>query len=568
MVTSFKNTIDILLHTVEKFPNQIAISAIVAGETVSYTYKQIFDEATKNAKALLKIGIHKNENIGIITSNRIEWSVLDFAIAMIGAVNVTLFPNYDKKDFIHIINDSQIKHLFIGNKIVLQFLNTIIKDIPSVEHIYSFDEINGTINFKKYLGDEQLNSFDKELEKRLSEVNGNDIYTIFYTSGTGGTPKGVLMPHQSIVNAAVIMGSYLNLNNNDTAISFLSISHAYERGHYFAYLYNGVKLYYAEMIKSPLENIQKYEPSVFTSVPLLLQKIQEAVISTTANKPKHKFAIEKAYSYEFGDETQSESFIQYTENFYKYWKIAFGKNIRTISCAGAPLPDYLFRFICAIDIKLQEIYGLSECFAVTCGRFPDKVKFGTVGAIGNLVEIKISDEGEVILKSPCMMKGFYNLPEHTKEVLDNDGWFKTGDKGEIIEGKFLKLTGRKKDIFKIASGMYITPTKIEQLLNSSSLILNSLVFEKNGKVAVLIVADSQAIEQSNNQLSYNIADVSSIKKLLKQEINRLYNDHAMPAEQIDDIIIDEDTWSVDGGQLTPTMKVKREVILKSKNIIE
>jgi long-chain acyl-CoA synthetase len=562
MVTSLRKTTDILFYAIENFPNQL-ICGVLEGKITQHTYKQLYDEAITCAKALIKIGIHKNENVGIVTSNRIEWCVLDAAIAMIGAVNVTLFPNYDKKDFVHIINDAQIRHLFIGNKLILQFIKPIIKDVPSLEHIYSFDFIDEAIHFKELLNDLQLSSFDVELESRLSEVNGDDTYTIFYTSGTGGTPKGVIMPHQSMVNACIIMGGYLNLNYSDVAISFLSCSHAYERGHYFAYMYYGVRLHYAEMIKSPIENVKKYQPTVFTSVPLLLQKIQESVISHTANEPEQKVALDYSYNYNFGDEIQNRSFINYSEKFYKVWKSVLGNNIRVISCAGAPLPDYLFRFICSIGVKLQEIYGLSECFAVTCGRYPDKVKFGTVGAIGDFVDVKISDEGEIIVKSVCMMKGFYNLPEYTKEVLDSEGWFKTGDKGEIIDNEYLKITGRKKDLFKISSGMYIAPTEIEGIINVSPYIINSLVFERNGKVAVLVVPNTNEILK-NNKFSDSFYNESLIKEFIFEEISKLYNENALVSEQISEVFLDHSMWTVDGGELTPTMKIKRNFITQSR----
>jgi long-chain acyl-CoA synthetase len=318
-----------------------------------------------------------------------------------------------------------------------------------------------------------------------------------------------------------------------------------------------------------MENINHAKPTVFTTVPLMLERIFTGLTAGADKDENAKKALDIALNYEFGDETRPE-FIQAKQQYFDGWKAKFGGNLSRISVAGAPLPAWLDRFYWAIGLPLFEIYGLSECFSVTYTRGRDYAKFGSVGAIAEASEVRIADDGEILYRGPYLMKGFHNLPEYTKQVINEDGFFHTGDLGELVDGKFIRITGRKKDVFKVVSGYYVSPPLIEEKINASAYIARCIVFPRNGRVALIIQPEYNLLAEELGMTAAELAKPEHnglVLDKIRTEVDKHYNTHVMDAERVAEYFIDPIVWSVEGGELTPTMKIKREVIIKKLEII-
>lgn len=567
MVTSINvpdTTFNLFITTALKFPDKICVSGRYKGEDISYTYAQLLKLSKACACGLLGLGLKKGDNIGIITSNRVEWYILDLAAAQLGIINVSLFPNYDAPALQHILKDAGISYLFVANNLFYKMAKPALKGVDGIKGIVSFEEAEGCIPFNSLLNNPANEQYAGEVEKISATIKPDDIYCIFYTSGTGGNPKGVVTMHKGICHAAVYMGYSLGLTEKDKAIGFLSISHAYERGHHLGYMHYATEIYIGDMTTGPLENIVHAKPTVFTAVPLMLERLFAGITAGADKTEAGKKALEMAINYEFGDEDKPE-FIEAKQQYYDNWKAKFGGSLTRIACAGAPLPAWLDRFYWAIGIPIHEVYGLSECFSVTYTRNRETAKFGTVGAITTGCEVKIADDGEILFRSPFLMKGFHNLPEYTRQVIEEDGFFHTGDLGELVDGKFVRITGRKKDIFKVLSGYYVSPPLIEEKVNTSPYIARSIAIPRNGRIGLIVQPEYNLLA---DELGIDAQTLASplhnglVLNKIKAEVDKMYNSYVMEAERIAEYFIDHTTWSVEGGELTPTMKIKREVIIK------
>lgn len=564
-----ETTFKLFINTALKYPDRIAIGGRYKGEEVSYTYAQLLNLSKACACGLLGLGLKKGDHIGIITSNRVEWYILDLAASQLGIVNVSLFPNYDAPALQHILKDAGISYLFVANNLFYKMAKPALNGLDNIKGIVSFEEAEGLIAFNSLLNNPANEQYAAEVEAISNTITPDDTYCIFYTSGTGGNPKGAVTMHKGICHAAVYMGYSLGLTAKDKAVGFLSISHAYERGHHFAYMHYGTEIYIGDMTTGPMENINYAKPTVFTAVPLMLERLFAGITAGADKDEAGKKALDMAINYEFGDEEKPE-FIQAKKAFYDGWKAKFGSNLTRIACAGAPLPAWLNRFYWAIGIPIHEIYGLSECFSVTYTRNRETAKFGTVGAISIGTDIKFADDGEILYRGPFLMKGFHNLPEYTKQVIDEDGFFHTGDLGELVDGHFIRITGRKKDVFKVVSGYYVSPPLIEEKINASAYIARCIVFPRNGRVGLIIQPEYNLLAE---ELGMNPAELAKpehnglVLDKIRTEVDKHYNTHVMDAERVAEYYIDPVAWSVEGGELTPTMKIKREVIIKKLEII-
>ncbi len=563
-------TFKLLISTALKFPDKIALTGRYKGEEVSYTYSKLVELAKACACGLLGLGLKKGDHIGIITNNRAEWYILDLASSQLGIINVTLFPNYDAPALKHILTDAGISYLFVANNLLYKMAKPALQGVNGIKGIVSFDEAPDCIPFNTLLNNPANEQYSAEVEKISSTIKSDDVYCIFYTSGTGGNPKGVTTMHKGICSAAVSMGAALGLTEKDKAIGFLSISHAYERGHNFAYMHYGTEIYIGDMTNGPMENIANAQPSVFASVPLMLERIYGGITANDVNDEAGKKALDLAINYEFGDEEKPE-FIEAQKNYFDSWKSKFGANMRVLSCAGAPLPAWLARFYWAIGLPIYEVYGLSECFSLTYGRGREYTKFGTVGAVAEWAEVKIVEDGEILFRGPFTMKGFHNLPEYTKQVLEEDGWFHTGDLGEWVDKKFVRITGRKKDIFKVSSGYYVHPPLVEDKVNASPYIARSIAFDRGARIGLIVQPEYELLA---NELGIDAATLATpqhtglVLNKIQAEVDKYYNTYVMEAERIAEYFIDPKPWTVEGGELTPTMKIKREIVIKNLETIK
>lgn len=553
-------TYDLLKNTALKFSDKIAIGSIVNGEEQSITFGQLKQQADICASNLLQMGLKKGDKVVIVTYNRAEWYVLDNALSQIGVIGITAFPNYNYIDLDFIIDQTNAPYIFVADKLILQIIRNVSSSKVALSKIISFSPVDGVADFKQLLNGELTADNRRQLEAANHKVTSEDIYTIFYTSGTGGQPKGVVTTHRGVVAGGIATAEALEVQPDDKAISFLSIAHTYERGHYLAYLYSGTPVFIAERTISPIESLKNIQPTIFVTVPAILLRIYEAVIQQFKLDSSHE-ALKYALYFDPHQE-DSKVYQQYFTDYFSEWRQVISPSIRVIVSSGGSLPEHIARFYYALQYPVQEIYGSSECFCITFSKRPDALKFGTVGKPAKGVSLKLNDDGEIMCKSPYLFLG-YCLPnnEIDKNVFDKDGYYPTGDLGEWVEGEFLRISGRKMDSFKISSGYYILPDKVQSELNQLKSISHSIVYGDNGSIVAIIQPNLAILKEIFSDDQADEMDKDRIEQYIRSEIDTYYNDSKVREEQIKQIKIDYNQWTIGDGSLTPTMKFKRLTII-------
>ena len=512
-------TFDILDYRAAKSPDTTALAGKRRGEWFSYTYEEYKDIVDRLTLGLINLGIEQGDRIASITPNRPEWNLLDMAIAQAGAIHVSMYPNYNQDDYSYIFQQAEIKYAFTGNQLLYRLIEQLKPSFPFLRDIFMLDGESAK-SYEKLLASIIKEPDYETLNERKKQVKGESPYTIYFTSGTAMGPKGAVLQHEAITNSVLNIYGLYQLQPCEVVVSYLPICHAYERIHNYIYQYVGCSVYYADSVDNVVANLEEIKPVMFTSVPMIVERVLEGINQKSSD--------------------------------------LLGGRLRMISSAAAALPEQYAQKLWDIGIPVLECYGLSECHFVTINSFEHGIKFGTVGTPVKNVSVKLDDDGEILVKTPYIMKEYFKLPELTNQIFDEDGYYRTGDIGKWVDGKFLQIIGRKKDIFKVVSGSYIVPEKVEKALLKSPLISQTMVFEQEGHIAALIVPDTTKDE--NNLQSDQSLSSATLNDRIKQEINKYYNQQAMPAEQIHSFQVEEHPWTIQGGELTPTMKIKRDVI--------
>ena len=561
----------------KKYPEQdTALAKKENGEWRRYSIQEYVNTTKIISFALIKIGIKKNDKVAIISSNRPEWNILDMAIQKVGAITVPIYPTISKDDYKIIINNCEAKLAIIEGLSVLSKIEEIRPGIPSIEHIYTFVKRS-----EQYPIWDDLISLGKEnvdfedLERRESSILPSDCATIIYTSGTTGIPKGVMLSHSNI------LGQIENLRQTPSkdstrALSFLPLCHAYERTLVYLYQYLGMSVYYSESIATIAQEMKEIHPTMMTCVPRLLEKIYLKV-KQTGNEKKglariiFRWAMQLAEKYTVEGRSKLYDMKLRIADKLVYRKIRekLGSDCFDIIVSGAAsLQPNISAFFSAIKMPVYEGYGMTECSPViaTSSNVPHGREAGFVGPALPGIEIKISETGEIMCRGHNVMLGYYKLPELTAEVIDNDGWFHTGDLGEFNQYGLLKITGRMKNLFKTSLGKYINPDIIERKFTESNFFENIVVFGENEKyAAALIIPDFDFIKSwcKKHEISYtndhDMLNNQDVKTRLANEIKRI-NSFFGDTEKIKRYCFIEDSWTVANGILTPTLKVKRSVV--------
>ena len=569
----------------KKYPEQdTALAKKENGEWRRYSIQEYVNTTNIISFALIKIGIKKNDKVAIISSNRPEWNILDMAIQKVGAITVPIYPTISKDDYKIIINNCEAKLAIIEGLSVLSKIEEIRPEIPSIEHIYTF--VKRSEQYPIWddlisLGKENVDF--EELERRESSILPSDCATIIYTSGTTGIPKGVMLSHSNI------LGQIENLRQTPSkdstrALSFLPLCHAYERTLVYLYQYLGMSVYYSESIATIAQEMKEIHPTMMTCVPRLLEKIYLKV-KQTGNEKKglariiFRWAMQLAEKYTVEGRSKLYDMKLRIADKLVYRKIRekLGSDCFDIIVSGAAsLQPNISAFFSAIKMPVYEGYGMTECSPViaTSSNVPHGREAGFVGPALPGIEIKISETGEIMCRGHNVMLGYYKLPELTAEVIDNDGWFHTGDLGEFNQYGLLKITGRMKNLFKTSLGKYINPDIIERKFTESNFFENIVVFGENEKyAAALIIPDFDFIKSwcKKHEISYsndhNMLNNQDVKTRLANEIKRI-NSFFGDTEKIKRYCFIEDSWTVANGILTPTLKVKRSVVKeKYSNLI-
>lgn len=579
-----KRLIDILPYQIENFARVDALCDKKNGTWQKYSSIQVKEIVDKFSLGLLNMGFEPGDKFSIISPNRTEWTFADIGILQMGGVDVPIYPNMSEIDYTYIFNDAQVKLVFVADKELYNKVKRILPKTKSVQEVYTFDEVQGAKHWSEIISraDTAMNDKLKSIEQSLKE---DDLATIIYTSGTTGIPKGVMLTHLNILSNILSLHTIIPIDSTHRMISFLPVCHIFERTAIYFYLSVGGAIYYAENIDKIAENMLEVKPNYFTTVPRLLEKIFETIMSKGRElkgikKSIFGWAVNLANHY---DPMGKNNFFYNIrikaarEIVFSKWKAALGGEVKGIISGAASLQPRLARIFTAAGIPVREGYGLTETSPVlTCNRFDEgEYYLGTVGLPIPGVEIKIAGDGEIFARGLNVSKGYYNKPELTKQAFDEDGWFHTGDIGELVHGRFLKITDRAKEIFKTSGGKFVAPLPIENKMKESWFIKNIMVIGENQKfTAALIVPDIVFIFNWCRKKGLDIKSYEEINKceIVKERVWKdiqKYNKRFSHIEQIKKFELTNEDWTVETGELTPTLKLKRKIILeKYKNLIE
>ncbi|MFV0145435.1 long-chain fatty acid--CoA ligase [Empedobacter falsenii] len=569
---------DLPKRQLEKFPDLSMFVSKQDGEWKPMSTKSFLDRVNQISKGLIACGVQAGDKVGLISENRVEWNMIDYAIQQIGAVVVAIYPNISDNDYEYIFKDSSIKLCFTSNQDLYTRINYLKTSLPSLEQLYSIDEVEHATSWNILIEKGQLIDLS-EVEKRAAQVKHEDLAFLIYTSGTTGKPKGVMLSHKNIIADVIACEYSTPLNPYDRALTFLPACHAYERTLQYLYVYMGLSIHFAESMDKIGENLKEIKPHIMTAVPRVIEKVYEKIMTTGAQLTGVKKSIFD-WAVKIGDEYVLEADQRSTLYNIKLaiarklvlhkWYEGLGGELKAIVTGSAAIQQRIVRVFLAAEIPIYEGYGLTEAspvIAVNCFRRGKKI--GTVGPPLKGVEIKLADDGEILVHGDIVMMGYYNLSEQTAEVI-KDGWLHTGDIGEWVDHKFLKIVDRKKEMYKTSGGKYIVPQQIEMKMVESPFIEQLMVVGEGEKFPGAFVvpsypnllnwAKSNAPEIVN--LSHDEFQKSkAVQKKIEDEINNL-NTNFGHWEQIKKISIIPNELTIEGGELTPTLKFKRKIILE------
>lgn len=581
MPTEITRLFDFPYFQLEKFNLKNALNTKYNGKWESLSSQEYVNKSNQLSRGLLQLGITPNEKIAIIsTTNRTEWNICDIGTLQLGAQTVPIYPTISKEDYEYVLNHSEATYCFVSDVSILEKLNQI-KDKTKLKGVYTFDEVKGEKNWKEVLELGAKEDNQPEVEARKKAVKPSDLATLIYTSGTTGKPKGVMLTHKNIVSNVLTSEKRVPLEKgNDKALSFLPVCHVFERMILYLYQLCGTEIYFAESLEKLTENAQDIKPNVMTAVPRLYEKIYDKIILkgedlSGVKKALFFWAVELGLKYEpYGANGwwYEKKLGVARKLIFSKWQAALGGELKLMVSGSAALQPRLTRIFAAAEMPIMEGYGLTETSPVVTVNCIDEngkkgFKIGSVGRVIDDVELKIAENGEILVKGPNIMQGYYKQPEKTAEVL-KDGYFHTGDKGELDSEGYLKITGRTKEMFKTSGGKYVIPPLLEGELKESMLIEQVMVVGENEKMPAAIIQPN--FEYLGDWAKHKGIKFTSNEELIRNEkvIDKYQrtihkcNGNFGKWEQIKRFELTADEWSIDGGHLTPTMKMKREVILE------
>lgn len=563
----------------ENYPLEDALVSKHNGVWEKTSTQAYIDKANAISRALLKLGIQKDQKVGVISStNRTEWNIVDIGVLQTGAQNVPIYPTISETDYQYILNHSESTYCFVSDKEVFDKLNSVKAMIPTLKEIYSFDDIPGCKSWKELLKLGEDTSNQDEVEARKNSIKTNDLATLIYTSGTTGKPKGVMLSHRNIISNVLDSSNRVPFKVGQyRSLSFLPICHIFERMIVYLYQYYSVSVHFAESIEKISENLKEVKPQVMTVVPRLLEKVYDKIYAKGADLTGIKkrlffWALDLGFAFE--PYKRNGAWYEFKlgiakKLIFSKWQEALGGNLKLLVSGSAPLQPRLTRVFTAAGIPVMEGYGLTETSPVISVNDMNNKGFkpGTVGKPIDNVEVKIAADGEILCKGPNVMLGYYKDEEKTREAME-DGYFHTGDIGEIDAEGFLRITDRKKEMFKTSGGKYVAPQMVENIMKQSRFIDQIMVIGEGEKMpAALIQPSFDFLRDWAALKGYNIgttnAEIASNPKVIERigEEIALGNKEFGSWEQIKRFELTPDVWSIEEEHLTPTMKLKRKVIL-------
>jgi long-chain acyl-CoA synthetase len=581
-----KRLFDCINHQLQKAATNDMLAGKERGQWKKYSTQDVRDQVDQLSAGLLHLGIscgdmlpENRDKIAILAKNRPEWLILDMAVQQIGAILTPFYPTINVKELEFVLNDAAVKMIFVNDEDLYHKVLSVQSRVPSLQHIFTFEKVIGASHWKtmqRECGAAEL----QQISAIAARINYKDLATIIYTSGTTGTPKGVMLSHENILSNVMssIDCAFRDIGvEGQRSLSFLPLNHIFERMVTYIYLFGGCSIYYAESLETIGENLKEVQPTLFTTVPRLLEKVYEKIMQkgneqTGIKKKLFFWAHDLAEKFELGKNQgiwYNSQLALANKIVFSKWREGLGGSIRAIVTGGAACQVKLIRIFTAAGIPIMEGYGLTETSPViavnryvAAGR-----KFGTVGPLIPGVEVKIAEDGEILCKGPNVMMGYYKRPDLTAEVI-KDGWFSTGDIGQLLPGNFLKITDRKKEMFKTSGGKYVAPLPIENKLKESLFVEQLMVVGAEQKyVGALIVPSfgnlrdwcvKQGVAHGSPEEMIRQPKVIELFKDLVESFNTFFNH----VEQIKKFELLPADWSIDTGELTPKMSLKRKVIME------
>lgn len=574
---------DLLAYQLNHTPNIHIFSYRYRDEWIGVSTEEFIEKVNAISKALIAYGIKSGDKVGLISENRLEWNLMDFAIQQLGAVVVAIYPNISDSDYEYILTNAEISLCFVSNRKLYERLDILREKVICLKDIYCFDKNDLFPHLDSFIL-KGITSSEEELIERKAAVKTDDLATLIYTSGTTGTPKGVMLTHENLMADVISSELSFPVVAYDKALTFLPSCHAYERVFQYVYIKMGLPIFYARSMDTIGEDILSVKPQIFSAVPRVLEKVYDKIMSKgeslTGIKRKLFFwAIKVGEKYDLDISKHSLFYkIQLSiarKLIFSKWQEALGGEIKGIASGSATLPTRLLRLYLAAGITIYEGYGLTEagpCLAVNDHK--RGMKIGTVGLPLIGIDIKLAEDGEILARGKNIMKGYYKNPEATAEIL-KDGWLYTGDIGEWVDGKFLKIIDRKKEMFKTSGGKYVVPQQIESKMSESNLIHQIMVVGDGQKFpSALIVPAYDKLKEWLRSIGFNeplsneeLIKNDSVKKKIDSEVEQI-NSNFGSWERIKRVALLPKEFSIETGELTPTLKNKRKVIeQKYKEII-
>jgi len=583
---------DVLSYQLEKFPKKNMLNAKENGEWKGYGTAEVQTIVNRFSAGLLKLGINGNNftpegshKIAIISNNRPEWIFTDMAVQQTGAILVPIYPTTNPLELEFILNDALVKYIFVSDAALFEKVNSIKSKVASLQGIFTFDKIEGATHYSKVIETADEESL-QQIERIKSEIPNSHLATIIYTSGTTGTPKGVMLSHSNLMSCIFFSKASFPFEDapQNKVLSFLPLNHIFEKCVTYIYLFSGIDIYYAESLDKIVNNLKEVKPGGFTTVPRLLERVYEGIMAKGAELKGFKrslflWSVALATRYDnnkSGGALYNMKLMIARKLVFSKWREALGGNIQFIVTGGAAASEKLLRIFNGAGIPIYEGYGPTENSPVVCINRKSKgdSMYGTVGPVLSGIEVKLAEDGEILVQGPTVMQGYYKRPDLTAETIIN-GWLYTGDIGVWVNKRFLKITDRKKELFKTSGGKYVAPQPIENKMKESRYISQILVVGPERKfVGALIVPSVNALKEWMKQkgLSYTTTEDliknEAVLNLYKQIIEE-YNQNFNHVEQIKRFELLPREWSIETGEMTPKLSLKRKVIMeKYKDAIE
>lgn len=581
-------TFDLLDLLVEQYPKEDILAGKVNGEWVKYSSHDYYKYAHYLAYGLCEMGLKQGDRVVTMSANCPEWNFIDMALAMSGIIHVPIYPTLNTESYLHILKHSEATAVFVSTKVLLGRLRPALDQMehkPQVYTLMSVDDEHRMLEILK-AGIANRDKWMGEIERRKREIKPDDWMTMIYTSGTTGLPKGVMLSHRNLCSNFLAHAQVNPMDSTCRALSFLPLNHIYERSLNYHWQVKGVSIYYAENLGTIQQNMLEIQGDGFCAVPRVLEMVYDKLYAAGKDfrgikKRIYDWAFSHGKRYDYTLIKKVSLFYQLAQWFldkavYSKWREKFGGKRLTVITGGSSIQPNMVRLFAAAGINIYEGYGLSETSPVIAVNDPahHQVKIGTVGPILEGVEVSFGDDGEILTRGPHVMLGYYKDPEYTAQVIDKEGWFHTGDIGELVSGKYLKITDRKKDIFKLSAGKYVAPQLIENMLRDSEYIEQVMVIGENEKqVAAIISPNFNTLHywalkhKQHYRDNVELVALPEVQKKMRSVLDE-YNKNLAPHEQIKQFRIVPEEWTAANNLLSPTLKLRRGPLMeKYKDII-